>query len=148
MVRGLSKSKKTIAVAESCTGGFIGHRLTNVSGASEVFQGGVVAYSYELKKKILGVDEIILNKFGAVSRECAMAMAKGLSGITGADFCVATTGIAGPTGGTSDKPVGTVHVVIFSDGEFFHKEYCFPLGRERFKRKVSSVVLAQVLKML
>lgn len=104
----LMKNKVKVACAESCSGGLLGHRLTNVSGSSDYFLGSVVAYSNSMKEKILGVPQDILTKYGAVSEETASAMAKGALELTGADIAISTTGIAGPEGGTPEKPVGTV----------------------------------------
>lgn len=98
----------TCATAESCTGGGIGSAITSVAGSSDVFLGGVISYANEVKRDVLGVDEAILASVGAVSSECAAAMALGARRLTGADVAVAVTGIAGPGGGSADKPVGTV----------------------------------------
>ena len=102
----------SLAVAESCTGGLLGATLTDVPGSSRWFVGGVIAYSNELKTKLLGVDTETLKEHGAVSEPTARAMAEGVQSLTGADIAVAITGIAGPTGGTPQKPVGTVFVAI------------------------------------
>jgi nicotinamide-nucleotide amidase len=104
----LAKGNLTLALAESCTGGRIAARLTGVAGSSAYFLGGVVAYSNDLKKKVLGVSESTLSRFGAVSLETARAMAEGARRLTGADFGLSVTGIAGPSGGSPEKPVGTV----------------------------------------
>lgn len=100
----------TLAVAESCSGGLIAHRLTNVPGASAFFLGGVVAYSNAVKVSMLGVGEEILETFGAVSEATAQAMAEGARQTFGADLSVSCTGIAGPSGGTPEKPVGLVYL--------------------------------------
>src|SRR5690606_25849076 len=100
----------TIATAESCTGGLVAHRITTVAGSSAYFIGGVVAYSNELKQSLLGVPAAILERHGAVSRQCALAMAQGVRLRTGADIGVSTTGIAGPGGATPTKPVGLVYI--------------------------------------
>ncbi len=103
---------RTLAVAESCTGGSLGGRLTNVPGSSEYFLGGVIAYSNALKQTLLGVPVETLAAHGAVSEETACAMAAGVMRATGADLGVSVTGIAGPGGGTPDKPVGLVYIGI------------------------------------
>jgi nicotinamide-nucleotide amidase len=108
----LTSQGRTIAVAESCTAGMVAARFTEVPGSSRYFLGGVVAYSNELKKKLLGVPEEVLAEYGAVSEQTALAMAQGIRRITGADFGLAITGIAGPEGGTPVKPVGLVYVAL------------------------------------
>ncbi len=106
--RKLVKSQYLLSVAESCTGGGIGRAVTSVSGSSEWFAGGVISYSNRVKTSLLGVSETVLASWGAVSRETALAMARGVREITGSHCAVAVTGIAGPGGGTDEKPVGTV----------------------------------------
>ncbi len=103
-----------LATAESCTGGLISKKITEVSGSSEVFDCGVCSYANFIKHKVLGVKEEILQTKGAVSEECAMAMAKGVTKLANADIGVSTTGIAGPTGGTETKPVGLVYVGVYT----------------------------------
>jgi nicotinamide-nucleotide amidase len=112
VVRMLAAAGKTVAVAESCTGGLIAHRITNVPGASRVFLGGWVTYSNELKQRELGVRAETLQRFGAVSEQVAREMAEGCRQRSGADFALATSGIAGPTGGTAEKPVGLVYIAL------------------------------------
>jgi nicotinamide-nucleotide amidase len=104
----LKKTGLTLSLAESCTGGLIAHRITNISGSSNYFLGGVVAYSNEAKEKILGVPHETLLRYGAVSENTALAMAEGVRTFSGIEVGLSATGIAGPTGGTPDKPVGTV----------------------------------------
>lgn len=106
----LEEQEMLLGTAESCTGGFIGHLLTNQPGSSGWYAGGVVVYSNALKMNLLKVQEKIIQEKGAVSRECVMAMAAGVSELTGADAALAVSGIAGPGGGTPDKPVGTVFI--------------------------------------
>lgn len=112
IVRRLTGRKQTLALAESCTGGGLAHRITNVSGASAVFLGGVVSYSNAAKEKMLGVRSETLATHGAVSEAVAREMAEGAREKFGADFALAVTGIAGPTGGTEEKPVGTVFIAL------------------------------------
>lgn len=108
----LIDKKYTIATTESCTGGLLSSRLTDVSGSSAFIHLNFVTYANEAKHKILGVTLKTLEKYGAVSEQCAIEMAKGLQKVTGADICVSTTGIAGPTGGTAEKPVGLMYSAI------------------------------------
>ena len=114
----LRARRLTLALAESCTGGLIGHRLTNVAGSSDYFLGGIVAYAYEAKERLLGVHHETLYQHGAVSRETAIEMARGARVALGADVGVSVTGIAGPAGGLPDKPVGLTWVAVSTrDGE-------------------------------
>ena len=113
----LLKSKQLkLATAESCTGGLISKRITDVSGSSEVFEGGVVCYSNRFKENVLGVSPETLKKYGAVSRETAREMVKGVLSLTKADIAVAVTGIAGPSSDDTNKPVGLVYIAV-SDGK-------------------------------
>jgi nicotinamide-nucleotide amidase len=116
LIQMLAERKKTLALAESCTGGFIAHRLTNISGASAVLLAGLVTYSNEAKQQFLGVPVETLAAYGAVSEATARAMVEGVRARTGADYALAVTGIAGPTGGTAEKPVGTVFIAL-TDGK-------------------------------
>lgn len=111
----LIENGKTLAVAESCTGGSISSKFTAMAGASAYFLCGVTAYANEVKRDLLGVDASLLEKYGAVSEQVARAMAEGVRRISGADYAVATTGIAGPTGGSPEKPVGTVWFAVASE---------------------------------
>ncbi len=122
--RGLS-----IGVAESCTGGLIAARLTDIPGSSAYFKGGVVSYSNEMKNKVLGVDIEKLNRFGAVSKETAEAMAMGVRAGTGADLGLAVTGIAGPSGGTASKPRGLVYIALAAGDTVICREHHFPGAR-------------------
>ncbi len=144
----LLKKQKTLASAESCTGGLIAHRITNVAGASQYFLGGIVAYSNEMKVLELGVSEDTLKRWGAVSEETALEMAQGLRKKLKADLGIAVTGIAGPEGGTLEKPVGTVFIALASVKEAKVKEFHFPTNREWFKLIVSGVALNWVRKQL
>ena len=102
----------TLGVAESCTGGLIAHRLTNVPGSSNYLLGGIVAYSYDVKERVLEVHHDTLYEHGAVSRETALEMARGARRLLGSDVALAVTGIAGPGGGTAEKPVGLVYIAL------------------------------------
>lgn len=121
----LAKSGKTVSCAESCTGGTISQLFTSVPGSSAYFLGGVTSYANNVKQDVLGVPEEIINEYGAVSSECVAAMAEGVRRITGSDYAVSTSGIAGPGGGTPDKPVGTVWVGVSSKAgtETFKVQY-------------------------
>ena len=112
----LRRQGKFLATAESCSGGLIAHKITSVPGSSDYFAGGVVAYSNDLKEKLLGVPGALIARHGAVSGEVARAMAEGVRQQTGADVGIAVTGIAGPTGGTPEKPVGTVFIGLAAPG--------------------------------
>lgn len=106
----LLEKNLTIACAESCTGGLVMHRLTNIAGCSTYFVGGTVAYSNQIKHSVLGIQENTLNVFGAVSEQVATAMARGARAVYGADIAIGVTGIAGPGGGTAEKPVGLTYI--------------------------------------
>jgi nicotinamide-nucleotide amidase len=108
----LAERKLTVAVAESCTGGLLGARLTDVSGSSAYMLGGVIAYADSVKRHLLGVPAEVIEQNGAVSSEVAALMARGVRKITGADIGISVTGIAGPTGGTAAKPVGTTYIGV------------------------------------
>ncbi len=144
VVRLLARRGKTLALAESCTGGFIAHQITNVPGASKIFLGGIVAYSNEAKRKFLGVRARTLARHGAVSGTVAREMAGGARKKFGADFAIAVTGIAGPGGGTKSKPVGTVFIALAGEGETVVKRKLNSFGREKFKQATAN----QALKML
>ena len=126
---------ETVAVAESCTGGFLGHHITAIPGASAVFVGGIISYSNELKHKLLDVKNDTLEKHGAVSKAVALEMAEGARAATGADHTLSVTGIAGPGGGSTEKPVGTVWLGLASAGErpLAVKKH-HPYNRETFKQ--------------
>ena len=131
----------TIALAESCTGGLIAQKLTDVPGSSAYVLGGVVAYANQVKEAQLGVPRELLEKHGAVSEECARAMALGVRARFGSDLGVATTGISGPEGGTPEKPVGLVHIAL-ADAERTHADhFVFPLDRTRHRQLTAQVAL-------
>jgi nicotinamide-nucleotide amidase len=140
----LSRRRQTLATAESCTGGLIAHCITNVPGASKVFLGGLVAYSNGAKRKFLGVRAATLARHGAVSGAVAREMAAGARKRFGADFAIAITGIAGPSGGTKAKPVGTVFIALADAGGTVVERKLNAFGREQFKRATAN----QALKML
>ena len=135
----------TVALAESCTGGLIAHRLTNVSGASKVFLGGVVCYSNQIKESLLHVPHMVLQSDGAVSAACATAMVRGIQRLMGASHCAAVTGIAGPTGGSATKPVGTVFIATLCENKLQCQEYHFNASREEFKNHCADEILKRFL---
>ena len=135
----------TLATAESCTGGFIANQITNVPGASKVFLGGVVAYSNEVKVKFLGVRSGTLKKSGAVSEAVARQMATGARKKFGADLAIAVTGIAGPGGGTREKPVGTVFIAVAGDFGVVVERRLNPFSREKFKEVTAQQALGLFL---
>ncbi|MBC8366279.1 CinA family protein, partial [bacterium] len=130
LVAKLGMRGETMSVAESCTGGMLGARITRVAGASEVFLGGVQSYANEVKEKLLGAPNDLLISHGAVSEECARAMAEGARARLGADWGLSITGIAGPDGGTEDKPVGTLHIALAGKEETRHIMRRAGWGRE------------------
>lgn len=138
----LIQKRATLAVAESCTGGLLAHRITNVPGASAVFLEGNVVYSNEAKTRTLGVPNDLLSSYGAVSEEVAKAMAEGALIRSGASFALSTTGIAGPEGGTAEKPVGTVYLGLAqSGGKTEIERLFFPMDRLSFKSIASQYAL-------
>jgi nicotinamide-nucleotide amidase len=141
VVRRLAARRQTLALAESCTGGGIANRITNVPGASAVFRGGWVTYSNEAKQTNLGVRAETLAAHGAVSRAVAQEMAEGARARSGADFAIAVTGIAGPDGGTAEKPVGTVYLALAGEfgTEVLHKVNAYE--REGFKQVTAQQAL-------
>lgn len=144
----LKERRLKVAVAESCTGGLLASSLTDVPGASEYFIEGVVSYSNEAKSDLLRVRRETLESFGAVSRETALEMASGIMLRSRADIGIGVTGIAGPSGGSEEKPVGTVHIAVTHPaGEWEHR-YFFPFGRERFKAIVVAAALDRVRRIL
>ncbi len=138
----------TLAVAESCTGGLIASRITDVAGASDYFMTGVVAYANETKQRLLRVNESTLRDHGAVSEACAREMAQGVRKLSGTTYGLATTGIAGPGGGTPEKPVGLVYVAVADDNGTVVIEQTWPSTREQFKARVSEMALALLRKRL
>ncbi|WP_411828123.1 competence/damage-inducible protein A [Luteolibacter sp. AS25] len=145
VIRMLSERKMTFATAESCTGGLIGHRLTNVPGASEVFTHGWITYANEAKSGQLGVPAEMISKHGAVSEEVASAMADGALKESGADISVSVTGIAGPGGGSDEKPVGTAWIGLArKGGNTITRKVFHPRNRRDFKESVSQSALEMV----
>ena len=146
--RMLVGSGKTLALAESCTGGNIAQFITSNAGSSAYFKGGVVAYSNEIKNKLLGVPTELLEAFGAVSQEVAESMALGAQMALNADYAVATTGIAGPDGGSDEKPVGTVWIAVAGPSGVKSKKYIFKHNRERNIIRTTHTALNMLRKLI
>ena len=141
IVRLLTERRQTLALAESCTGGLLAHKITNVPGASAVLLAGLVTYANAAKEKFLGVRAETLAAHGAVSEGIAREMAEGARRETGADWALAVTGIAGPAGGTAEKPVGTVFIALAAvDGTVVERKFN-ALGREAFKEATARQAL-------
>jgi nicotinamide-nucleotide amidase len=144
VARALTENRATIAVAESCTGGLLAERLTNIPGSSVYFLGGVVCYSNELKSALVDVPAELIESKGAVSPEVALALADGIRKRTGATIGVGVTGIAGPGGGTPEKPVGLVHIGIADERGPRERRFQFPGDRERIRMHASQTALDSV----
>ena len=142
LIRILTKKKLKISFAESCTGGLLASTITSISGASKVFSLGLVTYSNQAKNKVLKVNKNIIRKYGAVSHECCAAMVKNLSKISKANINVSITGIAGPKGGTKQKPVGLVYIGVKKGSKILINKYLFN------SKKRSSIQKATVKKAL
>ncbi len=140
----LAKRDLTIAVAESCTGGMIGERITRVSGSSSYFLGGVIAYSNEAKVRLLGVDKEVLSSLGAVSDAAARQMAEGVRRAMNSDLGLSVTGIAGPTGGSEAKPVGTVHIGVSSALDTTSRAYRFRGNRQQVRAAAAAIALDSI----
>lgn len=148
LLRKLADRKLTVATAESCTGGNIAHRLTSIPGSSESFLGGVVSYANEVKSGVLGVNPADIEAHGAVSREVVEQMAVGACRATGARCSMATSGIAGPGGGSDDKPVGTVWMAWAADGHVESRVFHFPGNRLRVIDRATTEALLGLLAMI
>ena len=133
-----------LAVAEFCTGGLIGHRITNVAGSSTYFIGGVTSYAYEAKVRLLGVRWETLEKHGAVSRETVLEMARGVRKVLAADVGIAVSGIAGPAGGTPEKPVGTVWIGLSAPGNEQAWSYHLEGDRLQIKEQAAEQALRRL----
>lgn len=142
----LGPTGRTLAVAESCTGGLVAHRVTRIPGSSAYFEGGVVAYSNRSKTKLLGVPAEVLAEHGAVSEACARAMLEGLFAATSARLGAAVTGIAGPAGGSPEKPVGTVWVAWGSAGRVRTERLGLSGTRAEIQRTAAEAVLERLVR--
>ena len=137
----LLEKNKTIAVAESCTGGLIGARFTNISGSSQYFERGVITYSNSAKTELLGVPQEIIEKYGVVSEEVAILMAEGVRKLAKTDYGLSVTGVAGPTGGTPQKPVGLVFIGFAHENDSFAQKFLFGEDRRSNRERASQAAL-------
>ena len=144
----LLATRQTLAVAESCSGGFLSHRLTNIPGSSHYFKGAVVAYHNTVKTQVLKIPSSLLSKFGAVSEPAASLMAQKIRKLFKTDFGIAITGIAGPTGGSKTKPVGLTFIAVATSNEILCLECRFKGGRLAVKRQAASQALKMLLEFL
>lgn len=141
----LLKSNLTLAIAESCTGGMVQSLITSHAGSSAYFLGGIVSYSDLIKQKILKVDKQILEKYGAVSPETCREMALNIAKLFASDFAASITGIAGPTGGTKEKPVGTVHIAVIRNERLIDRSFLFRGTRDMIRKKSTLELLKMIL---
>src|SRR5919198_3208288 len=148
VVKLLAQRNQTLAVAESCTGGLLANRITNVPGASTVFIAGYVCYANRAKSNMLNVDPQLIETHGAVSEQVARALAEHTRACAESDYALATTGVAGPGGGSPEKPVGTVYIAFAASGETFAKKLFFPTDRETFKQIATQAALELLRKRL
>lgn len=148
LIKILKDKKLKIATAESCTGGLLAKKITDVSGSSEVFEMGIVSYANRIKNEFLEVPSDVLNTVGAVSEETASQMAKGIINLAKADVGVGITGIAGPTGGTEEKPVGLVYISIYFKGRSIVKKLNLSGNREEIREQTTNIVIDEIGKVL
>jgi nicotinamide-nucleotide amidase len=141
----LKEKKATLSIAESCTGGLISHRITQIAGSSEYFLFSAVTYSNASKIKVLGVPPESLERFGAVHEEVAKQMAEGVRQVAGADYAISTSGIAGPDGGTPEKPVGTVCIGIATPHGAEGLRFCFPSESREINKERFAIAALEVL---
>ncbi len=134
-----------LATAESCTGGLVAHRITNVPGSSDYFLGGVVAYDNQVKMDLLGVPAGLLAQYGAVSEETVHAMAEGVRALLRADVAVSLSGVAGPAGGSAEKPVGTAWIGLAAPEGTWARLFCFSGDREQNKASAAAAALQFLL---
>ena len=144
----MRQKKLTLGTVESATGGLIANLLTDIPGSSDVFQGSIIAYSNDIKIKIVGVKKATIEEYGAVSPQVARAMAQGGRQVLGVDICVADTGIAGPGGGTPGKPVGLFYLGLSHQGGIFTDKYLFKGSRDENKQRAAQAALAWVMAFL
>lgn len=148
LVKRLIEKNYTITTAESCTGGMISSSIVNIPGASSVLNEAYVTYSNEAKHRLIGVSEETLEAYGAVSEQTAGEMAAGAARAANADCAIAVTGIAGPDGGTPEKPVGTVYAGFYAAGDIEVVRYSFAGGRLAVRKQTTDAVLAKMYELL
>ena len=142
----LIKKKISVSVAESCTGGMLSGIITSVTGASKIFNMGLITYSNEAKYKILKISKKIISKFGAVSEQCCVEMTKNLKKLSKSDICISTTGIAGPNGGSFTKPVGTVFIGLYVKKKIIIKKYNF--NSKLLRKSIQKKTCMEALKLM
>ncbi|SHO80268.1 Hypothetical domain / C-terminal domain of CinA type S [hydrothermal vent metagenome] len=140
----LKENRETISFAESCTGGLLASTFTAISGVSTVFNGSVVSYSNEIKHKWLKVDNKILENFGAVSSQCVEEMLKGIKSMSSSDYAIAISGIAGPTGGSELKPVGTVYIGVITPNDIKVERFLFDGDRENIQKEARDMAILMI----
>lgn len=145
LLEAMIKNGRTLSVAESCTGGLLSHRITNIPGSSKVFLLGITAYSNKFKNKILKVPQKIIREEGAVSYQTAWLMARNIRELAQADFGVGITGIAGPDGGTKNKPIGTVFIAVSSSRQTISGKFNFKGSRLEIKIKTTDKAIDMLL---
>ncbi len=145
LIKHLAKKKKTISLAESCTGGLVASKLTAIQGVSEVLEGAMVTYSNRIKQEWLGVKEETLQKYGAVSKECVKEMLIGIKQKTNSNISVAISGIAGPSGGSEEKPVGTVYVGVMNEDNIEIKRFQFNGDRGFIQEQAARSAIEMVI---
>jgi len=148
LIESCIEKKITLAVAESCTGGGLGKKITSVPGASAVFKGGLICYSDEIKHDILGVPDVLLKSEGAISAACAESMVMGARKLFKSDIAVAITGIAGPSGATDQKPVGLVYICAETEEALVSKGLLFKGDRESIRDQAVEAAAAMLCKII
>lgn len=148
IIKEFTRKKFLLAIAESCTGGYVSHMITNISGASNVFERGIVCYSNKSKVELLNVDSKSIETFGAVSETVARQLAYNVRILSNADIGIGITGIAGPTGGTVEKPVGLVYIGFSTEEETIVEKYNFNADRIKFKELVLEKIIEFLEKLL
>lgn len=144
----LINTNHTLAVAESCSGGYLGHILTNISGSSKYFLLGIIAYSNKTKISLLGVPSNYIKRFGAVSKQVAISMSCGIRKRAQSDYAIGITGIAGPTGGTAKKPQGTVFISVSSRQKTTVRKFIFSGNRITIKKKAAAGALKMLIEII